>query len=151
MDNTINILILLLNSFIHDKAYFINQDVSWNKVYKYASINNIAGLIGYVIYQYYPENINISDGIRDRFINQTLNDFSQMELRYKQGKYVSDVLNNMGVRHVCFKGYTIRDYYPIKQLRLFGDIDFLIDKEDRMQSDKAMREMVFTVKNNWET
>ena len=48
------------------------------------------------------------------------------------------------------KGYYIRELYPVKELRSFGDIDILIHEKDRKRCDSLMKSLGYTVKNDWE-
>lgn len=47
------------------------------------------------------------------------------------------------IDHILFKGYVIKDYYPIPELRSYGGIDFVIRLEDREKSHQLMLSQVF--------
>jgi len=42
---------------------------------------------------------------------------------------------------LLMKGYLIRQYYPVPELRTFGDIDFLVKPEDRERSHELMTKL----------
>lgn len=54
------------------------------------------------------------------------------------------------IEHILFKGYVLKDYYPIPELRSYGDIDFVIRPEDREKSHQLMLREKFQVKTDWE-
>lgn len=53
------------------------------------------------------------------------------------------------IDHLLFKGFIVRDYYtPCPELRTFGDIDFVIRKEDRQKCDELMKELGYEPQDN---
>lgn len=59
-------------------------------------------------------------------------------------------MNEAGIDHLLFKGYVLKDYYPVPELRSYGDIDFLIKEEDREKSNRLMLDEGFKIKTDWE-
>ena len=66
------------------------------------------------------------------------------------------LIGNYGVIEADFegecrvKGYVVREYYTIPELRTFGDVDFLIRPEDRKRCDALMKQWGFEPKEDWE-
>lgn len=63
---------------------------------------------------------------------------------------LSEFLSENKIEHMPVKGYYIRELYPVKELRGFGDIDILIHEKDRKRCDSLMKSLGYTVKNDWE-
>ena len=63
---------------------------------------------------------------------------------------LSEFLSENKIEHMPVKGYYIRELYPVKELRSFGDIDILIHEKDRKRCDSLMKSLGYTVKNDWE-
>ena len=63
---------------------------------------------------------------------------------------LSEFLSENEIEHMPVKGYYIRELYPVKELRSFGDIDILIHEKDRKRCDSLMKSLGYTVKNDWE-
>ena len=150
MNKSYETIITLLNSFIFNKAFSIDENVSWKEIYYYSKIHNIAGIIGHVINTFYDNCETLNDRTRLRFKDQAIKDFGKMSLRFDQGAFVSHELSKNNIDHVVLKGYVLRNYYPVKELRVFGDVDFLIHTEDRTKSDEIMKKLGFEQTHNWE-
>lgn len=73
--------------------------------------------------------------------------FSQ---RSEKMKILIEQMNEKQIDHLLFKGYVLKDYYPVPELRTFGDIDFLIHSGDRGKSDELMMEQGLERKTDWE-
>lgn len=52
-------------------------------------------------------------------------------------------LRENNIVHVLFKGWQLREYYPIKELRTMGDIDILVKPEDRERAIACIEEADF--------
>jgi hypothetical protein len=63
---------------------------------------------------------------------------------------ISQKLSENKISHMPVKGWYVRTLYPVPELRTFGDIDILINKQDRQKTDKIFTENSYTIKDNWE-
>ncbi len=63
---------------------------------------------------------------------------------------ISQKLSESKIPHMPVKGWYVRTLYPVPELRTFGDIDILINKKDRKETDKIFTENGYSTKNNWE-
>ena len=53
---------------------------------------------------------------------------------------MSQKLSKSKIPHMPVKGWYLRNLYPVPELRTFGDIDILINKQDRKKADE-----IFTI------
>lgn len=78
-------------------------------------------------------------------------DFFDCIFRYDAQKAVIDeihtLLSDNGIKHIFFKGSEIKEYYPTPELRVMGDIDILIEKENRKKVLELMKGAGFDAKN----
>lgn len=51
------------------------------------------------------------------------------------------------IYHVFFKGYQLKEYYPVPELRIMADVDLLIRMEDRKRVDQALVSMGYRREN----
>lgn len=119
----------------------------WQKLVKLANIHSVTGILGFSVMNYPDEsNAQVVDFMRKQCL-QTIALFSQRSANMKE---LIRQMNDRGIDHLLFKGYIVKDYYPVPELRTFGDIDFLIHSKDRQKSDKLMMQQEFERKTDWE-
>lgn len=144
MDLSSQYFISLLSSFINDtdpvkpgcitynkKENDNNQNiVDWEKIYRLASIHSVGGAV-YLALQKLEE----VDRPEISILNKFKSDFFYATYRYEEQEKayheILELLNKERIKHLFFKGAVIREYYPVKQVRTQGDIDFLIYREDQ--------------------
>ena len=119
----------------------------WKELIRLADIHSVMGILGYMVISY-PDRFDakIVEFMRVQCL-QTIAIFSRRSENMKQ---LIRQLNESGIDHLLFKGYMVKDYYPVPELRTFGDIDFLIRLEDRQKSDDLMIQRGFGRKTDWE-
>lgn len=119
----------------------------WKELYRLAKINSVTGILGYMMLRY-PDRApdNMADFMR-KLCGQT---YVFMIKRAEKMQELIAKMNEEGIDHLLFKGYIVKDYYPIPALRTFGDVDFLIRPEDRAKSDALMMSMGFARSEDWE-
>ena len=90
MNKSYETIITLLNSFIFNKAFSIDENVSWKEIYYYSKIHNIAGIVGHMINTFYDNCETLNDRTRLRFKDQAIKDFGKMSLRFDQQSFPSN-------------------------------------------------------------
>ncbi len=146
MEMTSNYLLRVLRGFVQneDPGPF---DGDWQKLYELSMMHSVTGILGHSVMSFpHDDNAPIAQMMRRQCL-QTMALFSQ---RGEAMAKLSGTLAAEGIDHLLFKGYVVRDYYTIPELRTFGDIDFLIRKEDREKCDSFMKAQEFAPKDDWE-
>lgn len=139
-------LLKCLKGFIQNENPGVFQG-DWTKLIQLADIHAVTGILGYMVMNYPDESNSSVFQFMRRQCLQTISVFSQRAVKMKT---LIKLLNANGIDHLIFKGYIIRDYYPIPELRTYGDIDFLIHPEDRKKCDELMQKEGFEKKTDWE-
>lgn len=119
-------------------------DGSWEEVIRLAQIHGVIGILGHMAYKVAPAEI--ASFLRSQAM-QTVITFSQ---RGELMKRLIVKMNEDEIDHLLFKGYIVKEYYPVPELRTYGDIDFLIREPDRKHSDEMFRSLDFECKTDWE-
>lgn len=120
---------------------------NWMHLIQLANIHSVSGILGYMAMNYPDESNAQAAPLMRKQCLQTIGIFSQRAERMKK---LIGLMNENGVDHLLFKGYIVKDYYPIPELRSYGDIDFLIRQDDRRKSDVLMIQNGFERKTDWE-
>lgn len=119
----------------------------WTKLIKLAKIHSVMGILGFMVMSY-PDESNSQ--VADFMKKQCLRTITLISQRSESMKQLIGKMNSKKIDHLLFKGYIIKDYYPVPELRTFGDIDFLIHPKDRSKSDELMLQQGFERKTDWE-
>ncbi len=144
--NPNRLLISLLSSFVKEDYSEISGPVDVFALMKLAKIHNAEGIAAYALLQ---SKNDLSDRQKMYLEKKTVNAFSHMVMKNEQMKAFDAILRENHIDYVPFKGYVIKDYYPVPALRTSGDVDLLIRKEDRERCHKALKKD-FEVKTDWE-
>ena len=119
----------------------------WQRLLELSYMHSVTGILGHSVMSWpHEDSAPFAQSMRRQCL-QTMALFSQ---RGEAMKQLTQALSDEGIDHLLFKGYVVRDYYTIPELRTFGDIDFLIRPEDRQRSDALMKQWGFEPKENWE-
>lgn len=79
-----------------------------------------------------------------------LMELSLFSRRAELAKALAQKLDENGIECIFFKGLVVREYYPVPEIRTFGDVDIIIHKEDRQKSDELMLSLGYERQDDWE-
>lgn len=119
----------------------------WHKLIRLAKIHSVMGILGFMVMSY-PDESNSQ--VANFMKKQCLRTITLISQRSESMRQLIVKMNSKKIDHLLFKGYIIKDYYPVPELRTFGDIDFLIHPKDRSKSDELMLQQGFERKTDWE-
>lgn len=137
----------ILKGFVQDTRPEISADIDYNELLHIANINSTMGIMGYV---FMKNSELIHRNLLDFMRQQCMNQMAMYSLRAGLMDVLMKELNKNEIDHILFKGYIVRDYYCVPELRSFSDIDFVIRKSDRQKCDKLMKRMGYEPHENWE-
>lgn len=119
----------------------------WNRLLGLAHIHSVDGILGYTVVsnpKAFPQQI------LSAMRNQCLQTMALQTMRGGGMARLIEKMDKAGIDHLLFKGYVLKDYYVVPELRTYGDIDFLIHPEDREKCDALMMQNNFLRKTDWE-
>ncbi len=120
---------------------------SWPTLKLLADMHQVTGILGHSVMSWpHDDSAPYAQALRGACL-QTMALFSR---RADAFSHLCELLTAEGIDHLLFKGSVVRDYYPIPELRTFGDIDFLIRPEDRQRCDALMKAQGYTPRDDWE-
>lgn len=103
-------------------------DPDWNEIIRLAQIHNLSAMLWTGI-----KDENVCD---DQDILKKLQFSFNSTVQYSVVQEITTVqlinlLNKNEIVHILFKGFTLRELYPCKELRTMGDIDIVIKPEQQ--------------------
>ena len=140
-------LLHILGAHLRREAPEVRPDADWEKLVKLSQIHGVAGILGAMAVKYpiCPEPERRKE-LRT-LCHRTVELFTRRTLLARE---LLEQLEAAGVDHIPMKGYVLRDYYPVPELRSFGDIDLVIRPEDRQRVHTLMVSRGFETKTDWE-
>ena len=149
MDKTKSFFVQILRSFVLDQPLDDSAMTTddWVSVYRLAGIHSDVGIVAYMIKTNpTPANAPLVATARVNLMS-TVGVFAT---RAELMKLLIERMNDAGIDHLLFKGFVVRDLYPVPELRTFGDIDFLIHLEDRQRMHQLMIADGYEIHDDWE-
>ncbi|MGN1318587.1 MAG: nucleotidyltransferase family protein, partial [Lachnospirales bacterium] len=122
-ENFINIL----SAYLNNKEAEINCS-DWDEIAELAAINNL----GAIVYDYLKDK-DICDNEKAllRLKKMFLGTVKLSVLQDIVTSQIISLFTENKIRHILFKGFIIKNYYPNKEFRTMGDIDIIIDECNR--------------------
>lgn len=140
-------LLHLLGAYLRKAEPQPEPGVDWGRLTELAYSHNLAGVLAFMGMQYPicpdPEH---RMSLR-RFYLMTITEFST---RGELAEGFSQILADNGIDHVLVKGIVLRDFFPVPELRTYGDVDLVIRRTDRQKSHALMEQLGFQTKTDWE-
>ena len=122
-------------------------DLNWEQLFTLAETQSVTGILCYLL-------INDPEGVPEQILQSARYQYhatiQQFMIRGRRMEGLIKKLNDAEIDHLLFKGFVLKNYYPIPELRTYGDIDFLIRPEDRAKCHGLMLDNGYTSETNWE-
>ena len=147
MEREYTYLLHLLGAYLRGAEPETDGTVDWDKLTKLAQIHGVPGILGYMAMKY---PICPDAGRKTELRGLCLSTISVFARRMAMAEALVAELEKAGIDHILMKGYVLRDFYPVPELRTFNDIDVVIRKEDRKRCDDLMISLGFQRHADWE-
>ena len=130
-------LLKLCGNFLNGKNEPLDESIDYSMLFELSNAHNLSAAVFCVLKN--AENIDLIE--KDVF-KKYEDDFYNAVFRYSlQGgiaEELSSVFEENEIRHIFFKGTQLREYYPVAQARVMGDIDVLIPENSREKAKEAL-------------
>lgn len=127
----------LLDAFASETPPPVRPDVDWEALAGIGERHGVTGILGYLVERMPPDS-GPPPAIRQRLVER----WRQTVVTSARQEYAMEELcaafDREKLPRVKMKGYVLREYYPVPELRTFGDIDLLIREEDRERFEAVM-------------
>ena len=130
-------LIQICSAYLNDSKINISEDINFNILFKLAKHHNLLGICHCVLNHSNNKN-RIPQDFSDSVENKFFDSIYVYECQQACINEVKDILTASQIRHILFKGIVLRKLYPVPESRIMGDIDILIDRENRDKAKAAL-------------
>ncbi|MBR4445220.1 MAG: nucleotidyltransferase family protein [Solobacterium sp.] len=123
------LLLQCLKDFCHhQKTEKFSDEVDWERFEKLLQSQSLGGLVYHQCEKWIPRHFR-------HFLLQEAYFSVNRQILFEE---IAKGLTERCIPFICMKGSVLREYYPVKELRTMGDIDFIIHTEDREAVDSMM-------------
>ena len=147
MERESDYLLHLLGAYLREEEPQVWEDVDWAKLVQLTQIHCVTGILGYMTMSW---PICPDEQMKASLRRVCLNTIALFARRAALAEVFSQTLAQHGIDHILMKGFVLREYYPVPELRTFGDIDIVIRPEDREKSDALLRSLGYHPETDWE-
>lgn len=139
--------------FIYLLSCFLNGEnpngkfIEWKTIYRLSEIHGVSAVIAREINQlesrFKPEDVLLS-----YFRQQLGYTIQNSEIKDNAFYTLKAILNENKIDHIFVKGIIIKNYYPVKELRTSGDIDFIVRDSQFDNALKAFKKNAIKIHNS---
>ena len=147
MEREYEYLLEILDAFLQNRKPRDPENVNWENLVQLSQIHCVTGILGYMAMRH---PICTDPQLQESLRHVCLTTIALFTQRGEMMKELIGKLERAGIPHILMKGYVIRDYYPVPELRTFGDIDFVIPAEHRQRCHEMMLADGFQLETDWE-
>ncbi len=143
-------ILTLINNALNGTKNPLPEDFNYSKLYNFAVRHQIMSLI-YCGGAYNPEFI--SNDIDGNLRYSTLYTTVAGEKQFYEAEKVFAAFEENGIDYMKLKGVKLRDLYPRSEMRIMGDTDILIRKEQMDEIENIMQSLgyahIITSNHEW--
>lgn len=130
--------IQILEDYIHQRpSEFPCEEINWLQIAKDAKDQSLGGIIYVQCKDFLPEGSDARQLLHQDFQSAV---YTSVNGRAALRKIAVE-FEKASISYLPFKGELIREYYPNPELRTMGDIDVLIQTQDRESADAIMHRL----------
>lgn len=147
MERESEYLLHLLGAYIRQEEPRSGAEIDWVKLIGLSQIHCVTGIIGYMSMMY---PICTDPQLKEELRKNCMGSIALFSRRGAMAELFSRLLDENEIDHIVMKGYVLRQYYPVPELRSYGDIDLVIRPEDRKRCHDLMLSKGFQIETDWE-
>lgn len=132
-----NFLIGICNAYLNNNDIDIPGGINFAELFRLAGHHNLSGICHCVLNNSKNKELLPADFMK-AVANKFFDGIYMYECQESCFNEVKDILTGSQMRFIPFKGIVLRSLYPVPESRLMGDIDVLIDKNNRDKAKAAL-------------
>ena len=130
-------LIELCKDFLNNDNRTLDESIDYSMLFELSNAHNLSAVLFCVL-----KNAPNRDVIAGDVFKKFEDDFYNAVFRYSlQGGVIEEIsalFEENEIKHIFFKGSQLRDYYPVPQARVMGDVDILIANDGREKAKEIL-------------
>lgn len=147
MDRESEYLLHMMGAYIRQEEPQVREEINWGKLIQLSQIHCVTGILGYMSMMY---PICPDPQLKEALRKNCMGNIDLFSRRGALAELFSQMLEENEIDHIIMKGFVLRNYYPVPELRSYGDIDLVIRPEDRQRCHDLMMTQGFVTETDWE-
>ena len=127
-------LLQYVKEYIHGVPSVYEEGTDWDEVFHCAAGQSLEGIVFHQCKHILPQEQKRKH-IKEYLSNTTIS--------FEREKTIANLLGHIeseGIQIMFMKGSVLRDYYPLPALRSMGDIDIIVQQNDKEKLDRILRQ-----------
>ena len=118
--------------------------LDWNALYEIAQAQSLTGVVYAQLKALNGHGADIPQEAWERFRAAFLGEVYYAANRAAAMRELGEAFEQKNIAYLHFKGWVVKDCWPVPELRTMGDVDLLIHTGDRSESDAALLALGYT-------
>lgn len=123
-------LLTLCKAYLNGQRISLDNSIDYQGLYLLAKSHNLSATV-FCVLNTAQNKEAVDKAAFSRFEEDFYDAVARYDFQQKMIEELDGILREADVRHVFFKGAEIKEYFPVPQARVMGDIDVLIDENNR--------------------
>ena len=140
-------LVKLCSDFINKNIPTIDESIDYSMLFEISNAHNLSAVLFSVI-KNAPNKSAVDEAVFRKFEDDFYNAVFRYSLQGAVVEEISSLLTENKIKHIFFKGVQLRDYYPVCEARVMGDVDVLIHPESRDRAKEILCENGYELVNS---
>jgi len=140
-------LIKLCGDFLNSENNPLDESIDYSMLFELSNAHNLSAVLFCVI-KNSPNKEIIDKEIYKRFEDDFYNAVFRYSLQGSIAQELSAIFEENEIRHIFFKGIQLREYYPVSQSRVMGDVDVLINPDSREKAKELLTKNGYKLVNS---
>lgn len=140
-------LIAVCKAYLNQTVIRIDDEINFESFYETAREHNLLAIAFCVLKNSDNKNV-IPPDVYKKFEDSFYETIIRYDAQSRVILELDHVLSKNNIKHIFFKGSEIREYYPVKEARAMGDIDILIEAENRNTVKNILTDNGYQLKNS---
>ena len=140
-------LIKLCSNYLKLKYEPLDESIDYSMLFELSNAHNL-GAIVFCVLKNAPNKEIIGKEVFKRFEDDFYNAVFRYSLQGGIIEEITELFEKNEIKHIFFKGSQIREYYPVPQSRVMGDVDVLIFPESRERAKELLCENGYELVNS---
>lgn len=140
-------LVKLCSDFLNGKNSNLEESIDYSMLFELSNAHNLSA-VAFSVIKNAPNKSIIDDAVFKKFEDDFYNAVFRYSLQGSVIEELSSIFEKNEIKHIFFKGAQIRDYYPVPEARVMGDVDVLIYPESRDRAKEILCENGYELVNS---
>ena len=138
----------ILKAFVHRQTPEAFSAISVEEIVKIAKMHNMTGIVYHVLRNVLAEEeTDAVQAMKDQYLLTIY----QSVLKEGEVNLFVDALEREQIPYAFFKGYELKELYPVPELRTMGDVDLLVKGQDMKRVSELLKNLGYERKGEGNT